>query len=145
MIPKKPRRRRTEEQKRVDMLDDLWSETVRKLAMRKDRGCQRCHTTKQSYKDLQAGHCFTRDSHTTRWATRNGAGLCGGCHIYIDNHEEAKRELFTELLGVDEYRWLYILAHMTTKQAPVDHKVVEITLRMLIKELDSCCTTTLGR
>lgn len=143
MIPKKPRCQKTERQQQEDYLDDLWSEVVRKLTMRQEGGCPRCHTPKESYKNLQGAHCFTRDCHTTRWDIRNGAGLCGGCHMYIDNHEEAKRELFTRLLGEEEYRWLYILAHMTTKQAPVDYKATEIALQMMIKELNSCCTTTL--
>jgi len=139
----KTRRIKTDLQKQEAFLDDLWSEYIRKRAMYRSNGCERCHHWKVIWKNLQAAHCFGRDSKTTRWDTRNGAGLCGACHMYIDSHEDAKFELFRELIGdSQEFELLYILAHMTTKQAPVDRKATEIALKMMIKELDSCCTTT---
>ena len=139
MIPK--RQKKTEQQELEGILDDLWSEAIRKLAMRREGGCERCHRPKEDYKRLQAAHCFGRGERTVRWDIRNGAGCCGACHMLIDRREDEKRALFTRILGEEEYRMLYILAHMTTKQAPVDYKATEIALRMLIKELDSCCTT----
>ena len=141
MIPKKNKTKLSPQKELENTLDDLWREAIRKLAMCREGGCERCHRPKEDYKKLQAAHCFGRSERTTRWDIRNGAGLCGACHMLIDRREDEKRALFTRILGEKEYEMLYILAHMTTKQAPVDYKATEIALRMLIKELDSCCTT----
>ena len=97
-------------------------------------GCERCHQSKLSYKDLQAAHFHSRNKHTARWDIRNSVGLCGGCHRHIDGNKEAKLEFEIKCLGVDEYDSLYVLAEMTTKQAPVDLKLKEIELRELLKE-----------
>jgi len=110
--------------------------------MHLNNGCQKCKAWKSSYKDLDAHHCFTRNNRTTRWDIRNGAGLCYGCHYFVGHNEDANLELFRELIGSQELQMLYVLTNMTTKQAPVDRKATEIALKMMIKELDSCCTTT---
>lgn len=103
--------------------------------MQRIGGCERCHTPKRSYLELQTAHFHTRGNHTVRWDMRNGAGLCGGCHMFIDKDKEAKIELEKQILGEAEYERLYVLANMTTKQSPVDMKLVEIGLRELLKEV----------
>ena len=56
--------------------------------------------------------------------------------MYIDSHEETKFQLFRELIGDSrDFQNLYFLAHMTTKQSPVDHKLVEIYLKTAIARL----------
>ena len=55
--------------------------------------------------------------------------------MYIDSHEEEKIEFEKKILGEDEYERLYVLSHMTTKQSPIDHKLIELTLRELLKEV----------
>jgi hypothetical protein len=118
-------------------LDALWSEYIRKRAMHESHGCQRCLQWKESWKELQAAHCFTRGSFTTRWSPLNGCGICGGCHLFIDSHESEKFELFRRLIGNShEFEMLYAIAHMTSKQSPVDYKMTEIYLKTLIKQLD---------
>lgn len=122
-------------------LDELWSEYIRKRAMYRSHGCERPHDSnsgnwKQSWKELQAAHCFGRSNRTTQFDPRNGAGLCGACHMYIDSHEDAKFELFRRLIGNShEFEMLYAIAHMTSKQSPVDYKMTEIYLKTLIKQL----------
>ena len=133
----KTRRKKTDRQKQEALLDNLWSEYIRKRAMKLSGGCQRCpNGQKQIYTELQAAHLFSRKDHTTRWDTRAGCGLCGGCHRYIDSHAEAKIDLAIQLLGLEEYENLYILSSMTTKQSPVDLKLTEVILRQLLKELE---------
>lgn len=127
---------KTEYQKTTKRLDDLYSEYIRKRAMLRIHGCERCHTWKSDWKELQAAHCFTRGNHTTRWDIRNGAGICGGCHLYIDSHEDAKFELFRNLIrDSKDFENLYFITNMTSKQSPVDYKLVEIYLKTLIKQL----------
>jgi hypothetical protein len=55
--------------------------------------------------------------------------------MHLDHHEEAKIEFEKRILGEEEYESLYILANLTTKQAPVDLKLKEIELRELLKEV----------
>ena len=132
---RKPRREKTDRQKIETLLDELYREYIRRRAMKRVGGCERCHTPKLSYRDLQAAHFHTRGGHTTRWDIRNSVGLCGGCHMYIDSHEEEKIEFEKQVLGEEEYERLFVLAHMTTKQAPIDHKLIELSLRELLKEV----------
>jgi len=135
MIKVKAHRKRTDKQKQEALLDELYREYIRCRAMQRVGGCERCHTPKISYKDLQAAHFHTRGGHTTRWDIRNAVGLCGGCHTYIDNHDEEKIAFEKQILGEEEYDSLFILAHMTTKQSPVDLKLKEIELKELLKEV----------
>ena len=131
----KTRRKKTDKQKQEVLLDQLYRDYIRMRAMKRVGGCERCHTRKRDYHELQAAHLHTRGGHTTRWDIRNGVGLCGGCHLYIDAHEQEKIDFGIQILGVEEYESLYVLAHMTTKQSPVDLKLTEIILRELLKEV----------
>jgi len=135
MIKVKTKRKKTDRQKQEALLDELYREYIRRRAMKRAGGCERCHTPKISYKDLQTAHFHTRGGHTTRWDILNSVGLCGGCHMYIDSHKEEKIAFEKQILGEEEYRHLYVMAHMTTKQSPVDLKLKEIELRELLKEV----------
>ena len=137
MIKIKTRRKKTDKQKMEAMLDTLYSEYIRKRAMKLAGGCQRpaCNRSKRSYQELDAAHLHSRNKRTVRWDPRNGVGLCGGCHRYIDSNKEAKIALEIEILGQEEYERLYVQAEMTTKQSPIDHKLIEIQLRELLKEV----------
>ena len=131
----KTKERKTDKQKQEGLLDQLWRDYIRKRAMKLVGGCQKCKTSKVSYKVLDGAHFHTRGGHTTRWDIRNGAGLCWACHMFIDHHEQEKIDFEIEILGQEEYDSLYVLAHMTTKQSPVDLKLKEIELRELLKEV----------
>ena len=127
---------KTDRQKQEKRLDDLFSRFIRKRAMQRVGGCERCESRKRSYKELQAAHFHSRRKHTTRWDIRNSAGLCGGCHQYLDSHIDAKREFAIKLLGEEEYERLYVLAEMNTKTSPVDYILVELYLKHLLREYD---------
>ena len=127
--------KKTDKQRQVKRLDALHREYIRKRAMKRVGGCERCGAQKRSYKNLQTAHCHGRGKHTVRWDERNSAGLCGGCHRYIDSQITAKEELFRRLLGEEEYERLYILAEMTTKQSPIDYTLLELYLKQLLQEV----------
>ena len=133
----KTRRKKTDRQKMEAMLDELYREYIRKRAIQRVGGCERCHEPKHQYTDLQTAHFHSRNKHTVRWDPRNGCGACGGCHRYIDTNKEAKVELEIQLLGQEEYERLYVQAEMTTKTAPIDHKLIELQLRELLKEVNN--------
>ncbi len=127
--------RKTDRQKWEAKLDGLFRELIRRRAIIRVGGCERCGTPKKDYKELQTAHLHSCRNHTTRWDPRNGVGLCGGCHMYLDSHIDAKVEFARKLLG-DDYDRLYVLANMTSKQSPIDYKLTEIYLRARIKELE---------
>ena len=134
MIRLKIRRKKTDRQKMMDLLDDLFRELIRKRAMQRVGGCERCHTPKLSYKELQTAHLHSCRKYTVRWDIRNAVGLCGGCHTHLDSHIDAKREFAIQLLGEEEYDRLYVLAEMTTKSSPIDYKLIDLSLKELLKQ-----------
>lgn len=146
MFKTKERKTKTDRQKAEVRCDDLYSEYIRKRAMMFVGGCQRCHSPRfdiqkdngsifPAWKQLDCGHCHGRGKHTVRWDPRNAAGICGGCHKYIDAQIIAKEELFRRLLGEEEYERLYVLAEMTTKSSPIDYNLIELYLKQLLKEV----------
>jgi len=52
---------------------------------------------------------------SVRYDPDNMAGLCYGCHQYIDSQLEEKRLFFISLLGADKYELLYGRAYQTGK------------------------------
>lgn len=131
----KTKRKKTDRQKQEALLDELYREYIRRRAMKRAGGCERCYTPKISYKDLQTAHCHGRGRHTLRWDESNSAGLCGACHMLIDAQPAEKEVLFRRLIGDEDYERIWVLAHMTTKESPIDHKLIEIELRELLKEV----------
>jgi len=129
------RGKKSDRQKQEAHLDALYREYIRRRAMKRCGGCERCHAPKRDYKELQTAHNDGRGNRTVRWDVRNSAGLCGGCHMYIDEHDAEKELLFRKVLGDEDYEALYVLSHMSSKQSPVDLKLKEIELRELLKEL----------
>ena len=131
----KTRRKKTDRQKTEALLDNLYRDYIRMRAIRRVGGCERCRQPKLNYSYLQTAHFHSRGKHTIRWDPQNSAGLCGGCHRFIDSNKEAKLEFELQILGQEEYERLLVLARMTTKQSPIDHKMIEIQLRTLLKEV----------
>jgi hypothetical protein len=133
----KAEKQRSPHQKQVDRLDDLWSEYIRKRAMYRVQACERCHHPKLDWHDLQAAHCFGRGQWETRWDIQNGAGLCGGCHRYIDRNPDAKFALFRDLIGdPKDFEMLFVRANISTKRSPTDYAAIEIGLKALLRQLD---------
>lgn len=131
---------KTDRQKWEARLDGLFRELIRRRAWARVGGCERAqyvanHEGVMRWQDLQTAHLHSCRNHTTRWDPRNAVGLCGGCHMYLDSHIDAKAEFARKVLG-DEYDRLYILANLTSKQSPIDYKMVELYLKEEIKELE---------
>lgn len=125
---------KTPRQKQVDKLDKLFSQYIRKKAIKLVGGCQRCLTPKKSYKELQCIHFHSRRKMTVRFHENNAIGGCGACHLYLHGNPHDAVTFWQKHLG-DEYDRLYILAQMTTKQSPIDMAMVEVYLKELLKEV----------
>ncbi|MBA7466136.1 hypothetical protein ES707_01311 [subsurface metagenome] len=129
---KKPRRKKTAKQKWIDRLDIMASEYVRRRAMVRRGGCERCHQGKISWKTLQWAHYRSKNKHSVRWDESDAAGLCGGCHTHLDRNPKEKVEFFRILLGQEEFNRINLRAEATMRSATTDYNAIEIYLRMKI-------------
>jgi len=100
-----------------DPLDTLFSEFVRRQALARVGGCERClsrkydstrgdGSTRPAYMELQCSHFIGRSTKVVRWDEDNAAGLCGGCHQYLEHHPDEHRDWFLEHLGQHAYDML---------------------------------------
>ena len=87
-------------------LDELFSEFIRKRAMSRVHGCERCLAGKIDYKQLQCAHLTGRWRKSTRWDEDNAIGACGGCHRVLDRDHIEKEEFIKEHLGEEGYNLL---------------------------------------
>ncbi|HUV46321.1 MAG TPA: hypothetical protein VMW45_04565 [Dehalococcoidia bacterium] len=124
--------------------DRIFSEFIRKRAMRLAGGCERCLAQKYdivkdngsifpAWKQLQCSHYWTRGSLSVRYDEDNACGLCGGCHIFFSSHHDQHELFFRARLGEERYERLnmrYLGGH------GVDMKVVRIYVKQLLDEED---------
>lgn len=115
-----------------DWLDDLFSEYIRKRAILRVGGCERCGAGKASYKELQCMHNHGRGKQSVRFDPDNALGGCYGCHSHIDSQHTAKEQLFREKLGDKRYEALEARALIKGKP---DRKMVSMWLRAKIKKM----------
>lgn len=125
---------KTERQKTIKRLDKLFSEYIRRRAIKLAGGCQRCVAHKGTWKELDCAHYHSRRKYSTRWHELNACGLCSGCHFYLDSHPQEKIDFFKGLLDGD-FPGLNILAEMVTQNSATDYKLIEIYLKEKLKEL----------
>ncbi len=108
-------------------LDKLCSEYVRLRDFLRYKACCRCGHLKTSWHELQWAHLISRNYLKTRWNPDASVGLCGGCHLYIDNvNPRAKEELAVKILGAEKYELLLDAAQDTGK---VDYNLWELYFR----------------
>ena len=129
-------KRKTDRQKTIKRLDNLFSEYIRRRAMKEAGGCERCGHPKSSWKELDCAHFHTRGKYTIRWHELNSAGLCGGCHMFIDSHAAEKIAFFKARMTEHEFQKLNITAEMTSKSSSIDYGLAEVYLRHLLLEVD---------
>ena len=146
MILKRKRKQKTEQQKWEARLDALASEYVRKRAMVRTGGCERCKALKfditkedgsifPAWKTLQWAHYRGTNKHTVRWDESDAAGLCGGCHTHLDRNPQEKVEFFSTLLGQEEFDRLNLRAEATMRSGTTDYRAIELYLKIKINEL----------
>ena len=93
-----------------DPLDTLFSEFIRKRALIRVGGCERCLTPKYdttredgstypAFMHLEASHYIGRTTKCVRWDEDNAVGLCAGCHMHLEHHPDEHREWFANKLG----------------------------------------------
>jgi len=88
---------------KIEPLDKLVSEYVRRRAIERIGGCERCLSGKTDYKQLQCSHFHGRAKKSTRHDEDNLAGLCAGCHMYLTAHPLEHVEWFKNHLGQEAF------------------------------------------
>ena len=130
---------------KLDKLDILFSEFVRRRTIKEVGGCERCLTLKYdilkddgkifpAWKQLQCSHFWGRTKRSTRFDENDAAGLCGACHIYFSAHPQEHAEFFKKRLGQRAYDMLEIRANTPQK---IDENAVELYLKAKLKELEN--------
>jgi len=118
---------------KLDKLDVLFSEVIRRRAIQRVGGCERCLQGKVSWKDLQCAHFHGRSKKSVRWDTDNSAGICGGCHMYLDGQAVEKVEFFKKLLGEESFDCLQNRAR--TPARFIDRTAIELYLKQELENL----------
>lgn len=118
---------------KLNPLDKLFSEYIRRRAMKLVHGCERCLTGKVSWKQLQCSHFHGRAKRSIRWDEDNAAGLCPGCHMYLTSHPLEHTEWFKNYLGEERFNLLQARMRIIYK---VDKELIALYLKQKIKELE---------
>ena len=113
-------------------LDNLFSEYVRRRALQSVHGCERCLTGKTDYHQLDCAHMFSRNKRSTRWDIDNAAGLCSGCHRFLDDNAYEKVEFFKKRLGDKAFKYLFARA---SRPAKVNAAAIRLFLQQKLKEV----------
>lgn len=116
---------------KLDKLDVLFSEFIRKRAIQRVHGCERCLEGKTDYKQLQCSHFMGRNRKTVRWDEDNACGLCAGCHMHLTSHPLEHVEFMRQQLG-DKLNLL--LAR--SKGGKPDKQAIELYLKEKIREIE---------
>lgn len=64
--------------------------------------CQYCH--KDNW--LSWCHVFTRGAWAARWMPSNAFAGCAGCHRWLDQHWEAKRDWVISRIGEEQFDYM---------------------------------------
>ena len=129
---------------KIDKLDTLCSEYIRKRAITEVGGCERCLTPKRdivkdngsiypAWKQLQTCHFHSRRKHSVRYDPDNLVACCFGCHQYLDSHAQEKIDFFKQRLGERDFDLLTARANSSEK---ADKELIGLYLKNLIKEME---------
>ena len=118
---------------RIDFLDKIFSEFIRRRAVKRSGGCERCLSPKE-WKQLQACHFHGRARRSVRWDEDNAFGGCMGCHSYLDGQPLEKVEFFKNLLGQEKYDLLNSRMRQTWPKP--DKKLLTLYYQNQIEEIN---------
>ena len=128
---------------RVNPFDKLFSQYIRKRAMGRVGGCERCLMPKKdiikedgsifpAWKQLQTSHFFGRAKKSVRWDEDNAVALCFGCHQYFTANPYEHTSWFQNHLGIERFEMLAGRARMPGRY--IDKSAIAIYLKGKIQE-----------
>lgn len=112
---------------RIDKLDKLFSEYIRK---RSGGYCERCGRY-HGWKRLQCSHYIKRRFRATRWDEDNCCALCFGCHQYFEENRGEYTFFMKMRLGEG-----FNLLLARSRIVKPDISAITLYLEEKIKELD---------
>ena len=118
---------------RIDPLDSLVSEYVRKRAVMRVGGCEKC-LKPYDWKDLQCSHFFGRKDKATRFDDTNLAGLCFYCHNHFHAFPLEHVQWFEQHLGKENFELLQGRNRILGKP---DKKMLTLYYQQEIKKLEN--------
>ena len=128
---------KAERKKQIKELIALFSEYIRKKAMIAVGGCERCGALKDSWKALQCAHCHDARIHATKFNELNAAGVCGGCHTFLDSHPTEMLAFFRARMTLVEWDALAIIAGMSSRnKRPLDYSLTKLYLKGRLNEVE---------
>jgi len=128
---------------KITKLDILFSEFIRKRAMLRARGCERCLAPKYdtvkdnseifpAWKQLQCSHFIGRSRRVVRWDEDNACGLCAGCHMYLTAHPTEHVQWFMNYLSEEK---LDLLMARNRIRGKPDIEAITLYLKARIADL----------
>ena len=117
----------------VIKIDALFSQYIRKRALNRVNGCERCLQGKTSTKKLHCAHMFPRRKYSVRWDIDNACGLCPGCHRFLDDNALDKVRFFVALLGQETFD----LLEARSTQGQHDIGAITLYLQSKLKEIEN--------
>jgi hypothetical protein len=114
---------------RIDPLDKMFSEYVRKRAVIRCGGCEYCGK-RMDWKSLQCSHFHGRRKGSVRYDSDNACGLCFSCHIFLGANPYKHTEFFKKRLGAEKFEQLNIRAEMVFK---VNKELIKAHLKELLQ------------
>ena len=130
---------------KLSPLDKLFSEVIRRRAIQRAGGCERCGAPKSdiqkddgeiypAWKQLQCAHLISRWHKSIRHDLDVALGLCGGCHMWIDHEAEEKIALLVSKIGQEKYDLLQARARTPAKY--IDINLITLYLKEELRKLN---------
>lgn len=130
---------------KINPLDKLVSEVVRRRAIERVAGCEYCLTpyydktredgsTYPAWQQLQATHFIGRGNHAVRYDLDNLAGGCFHCHTKYTANPIDFAEWIKNHLGEEGYDLLLGRARITWPKP--DKQAITIYMRQMLQELE---------
>lgn len=101
-------------------LDDLFSEFIRRRALKRVGGCERCLAPKSDYRLLDNSHFKGRRMIATRFDEDNCSGLCGGCHRWLDSQPDEYCDWQRDHIGNQRYHELLIRSRIVPANVDIN-------------------------
>ena len=129
---------------KLDPLDKLFSEYIRRRAIQRTGGCERCLSPKfdiqkddgsiyPAWKQLDCAHLLGRWKGSIRFDESNAIGACGGCHLTLDRSHTEKEDFLKSHLGQERYDLLKARERIPARY--IDKEAIGLYFKAKIEEI----------
>lgn len=108
-------------QKKIDILDDEFSDLVRQKGR-----CEKCGTTN----NLQCAHIYAKGDHPAlRYDILNVLCLCTRCHMFWGHRNPADFIEWVQTHFPERWAYLQMVKELTVKRIPADYQEILLCIR----------------